>query len=113
MDAIEYIKEKARMTYNCKLECFKCPLYCKHNGHNIACVSFENEYPGEAVAIVENWSRTHPRITRKDYLLSCFPNTEIDEIGSPKTCPKNLGLVKDCPNIKCVDCWNMPYEEEY
>lgn len=112
MDAIEYIKEKLRMSNNCRLECFKCPVGRKNNGHNIDCTSFEVEYPEESVAIVENWSRTHPQMTRKDYLLKHFPDTEIDEIGSPKTCPKNLGLVKDCPNIKCVDCWNMPYEEE-
>lgn len=67
MDAVEYLKERARM---CKQ-----PLcdQCEFNGTGYAqCFGYENMYPKECVSIVEQWSREHPVMTNAQKFEEVF-----------------------------------------
>ena len=95
MKAVDYLKEKARMTkYNCS--------------------ELEREHPEKAVAIVEEWAKENPVKTYLSVLLEKLPNVYVIN-GLPKSCPYELFNVdnKKCSHrIKCIDCWNREYKEE-
>lgn len=70
MDAVEYLKEKARMIKAgggvlCGISCNECPLYDENNGMKVNCEKIESLYPEKAVAIVEKWSAEHQKKTRQ------------------------------------------------
>lgn len=54
MDAIEYLKQRNRMTKNCTIACNTCPLAIENNHRNLVCTNLEGCYAEEAVAAVEN-----------------------------------------------------------
>lgn len=121
-----YFVEKRRMTkkrklnggtYICKLDCANCPLNSLNNGTNdkISCSDFEALYPEKAIAIVQKWSDEHPRKTYLSEFLKNYPNTLLNDDGTPKRiCPYELGLISknNCRinriNRNCVECWNQP-----
>lgn len=99
-----YFAEKERLCASI-LECIDCPLR-----HGNDCTNIENKYPKRAIEIVQRWSDEHPRKTYLNGLLENYPNTRLDEDGTPhKLCPWHLGLmsVNSCRN-NCVNCWNQP-----
>lgn len=119
MDAVEYFKTKKRMTkaseenIHCGLMCNVCPLSCQNNGTGVECSRFETLHPEKAVALVEKWSKEHPRKTFLSDFLEHFPkiNYTIDELAL-LLCVKNMGYIDECPNIKnCKICWNTQMEE--
>lgn len=78
MDAIRYLKEKARMTERCAISCLGCLLSTSNNKKGRHCKHFELNYPEEAVAIIEKWAAEHPVKTRQDEFLKMFPNAEME-----------------------------------
>ena len=102
MDAVEYLKQKNRMTNNC-------------NG-NLVCANRDTISLEEAVAIVENWAKEHPVRTYKSVFLEMFPNVKTTKEGHPDFCLKRLlgakGEYDICScDITCSDCWNREVEE--
>ena len=115
MDAVEYLKEKARMTDRCKNNCIYCPLNKKQISRWMSCVKLQYNFPEEAVEIVEQWSKEHPKKTYLSVLLEKFPKASLGKRGLPKYfCPEEIfGGEKwlDCDVNNCVECWNREYEE--
>ena len=107
MDAVEYLKEKARMTQLCKIGCSNCELSSlKHSGYN-DCLVFELANPEEAVAIIEKWSAEHPAKTRQSEFLKMYPNVERLPDGCIALCPHKIDLtfdLSDCSMDKCGEC---------
>ena len=108
MKAVDYLKEKARMS--------NCPL---NNVENMACVILESKYPEKAVEIVEKWAKENPVKTYLSVLLEKFPNVPLDKKGVPISfCPEDIyggEEWEDCNSIiegKCTKCWNREYKEE-
>lgn len=118
MDAVEYLKEKLRMTHNCYGSCPNCLLSSYNNGTKKSCVTFEAENTKQAVAIVEQWAKENPRKTYLSVLLEKFPNAEINVKNIPTICPHRIfgksGMYVNCDSnlSACVKCWNREYKEE-
>lgn len=60
MDAVEFVKGKARMTNACSMNCFDCPLSQNKNDKNVLCGILQRDYPEYTVEIVEKWSKENP-----------------------------------------------------
>lgn len=115
-----YLAEKKRMTKItstgvCKITCANCPLSEKNNGKGRLCVDYEMHYPEKAIAIVQKWSDEHPQKTYLSEFLKNYPNTLLNDDGTPRRiCPYELGLISknNCRinriNRNCVECWNQP-----
>lgn len=122
MTALEYLKERARMTKNCQIVCADCLLFGYHNGTGSGCRIFECEHTKQAIAIVQKWSKEHPRKTLLQDLLEKYPNAELRYNKFPEICPYSLGYAtnKNCCldtdeqfcSKECEECWNRPLEEE-
>lgn len=58
MDAIQYLKEKERLT-KCSRDsdCVNCRLDFENNKFNVSCDVLEGRYPEEAIRIIEEWSK--------------------------------------------------------
>lgn len=121
--AENYFNEKARMTKRtknglCKIKCSNCPLCSNNNGEGLSCPTFEMYYPEKAIEVVQKWSDEHPQKTYLTELLENYPNTLLNDDGTPKRiCPYELGLISknNCRinriNRNCVECWNQPIED--
>lgn len=108
MDAVEFLKEKERMCIN-QTFCSMCPIYKAKR--KMTCLEFIEKKSEQAVKIVEEWSKSHPRKTILDDLLEKYPNAQLEIDGTPKFCPVKLGYkTKPCGG-KCDICWNTPLEE--
>ena len=111
MNAVKMIKEKSRLTQNCKIYCTACRLGPRHNGRDINCTEFQHEYPEECVKIIEQWSKDCPKKTYLSKLLEIFPGTGLDDDGTPLSiCPSDLGLKDLICSEKCINCWNQEWE---
>lgn len=115
-----YFAEKRRMTKLtntgvCKIKCTNCPLSDKNNGEGMFCVDYESRYPERAIAIVQQWSDEHPQKTYLTELLKIFPNTPLNDDGTPKgICLHELGATSldNCEvDNACAKCWNQPIED--
>lgn len=118
-----YFAEKLRMTKRaknglCKLGCSNCPLCSINNNKGQSCTAFEMLYPEKAIAIVQKWSDEHPQKTYLSEFLKNYPNTLLNDDGTPKRiCPYELGLISknNCRinriNRNCVECWNQPIKD--
>lgn len=113
----DYFSEKRRMIkkhkYICKLNCDDCPLGWSKNGKGISCETLEKSYPEQAISIVQRWSDAHPQRTCLTELLKNFPNTPLEDDGTPNFCPYRLGLMSkdNCRKDRnCIECWNQTVE---
>ena len=99
----------------CKIKCTNCPLSDKNNGEGRFCVDYESHYPERAIAIVQQWSDEHPQKTYLTELLKIFPNTPLNDDGTPKgICLHELGATSldNCEvDNACAKCWNQPIED--
>lgn len=115
MDAVEYLKQKNRMTNNCTIACNTCPLAIENNNRNLVCANFVRHYIEEAVEIVENWAKEHPAKTYKDVFLEKFPDAKIEKNGVPYPCIIYLFGEKvrpgACGSCSCTYCWDGEVEE--
>ncbi len=113
-----YFNEKLKMTKRtknglCEIKCGNCPLSSNNNGEGLPCPEFEMYYPEKAIKAVQRWSDEHPQKTFLTEFLKHYPNTLLDDDGTPKgVCLYALGLINkdDCDN-NCVKCWNQPIED--
>ena len=107
MGAITLLKEKNRLTYNCK-DCDQCRLY--KSGFN-GCDELMTLHPEKYVAIIEQWAKDVPAITYRDDFSGKFP----------KACCENFCVQElygadavDCYDVDdCVNCWNKAMEVGY
>ena len=110
MDAEEYLKQKKRMTKDCKTGCDNCPFTYTKTGQT--CINFQYDHPEKAVSIVEQWAKEHPPKTYKSVFLEKFPNAKKYANGVPIICVCHVfGLKHEQENFKCStsacsDCWN-------
>lgn len=115
LNAVEYMKEKYRMTEDCKIPCSNCPLSSNNNGCYETCKRVEQTFPEKAVEIVENWAKEHPVKTYLDDFLEKYPNAPIEDDGTPKTCPHMLdenAVEMNCLGDECLKCWKQPLIED-
>lgn len=108
MDAVEFLKERKRLceVYFEKTECKECPL------ENMGCWTVDfcaDDSCEKVIAIVEQWSKEHPRKTRQSVFLEQWPETEIDQYGYLMVCPKRISAdcrirYGNCANRVCSDC---------
>ena len=83
MDALEFLKERKRMCDSYK-SCEGCPfddIKCSINS-----LLYDDEYD-RSVAIVERWSKEHPRKTRQSVFLEQYPEAELTKDGVISICP--------------------------
>lgn len=115
MDAVEYLRQKNRMTKNCAIACSTCPLAIENNHRNLVCSNFVRRYNEEVVEIVENWAKKHPEKTYKSVFLEKFPDAKKED-GIPAACVVSVFGEKAKPegcsnNLPCSYCWNREVEE--
>ena len=118
-----YFAEKRRMTkthkvndtaYLCGIDCADCPLHLAKNDldSKMSCFDFEIGYLEKAIKVVQKWSDEHPQKTYLTELLKIFPNTPLNDNGTPKgICLHELGATSldNCEvDNACAKCWNQP-----
>lgn len=113
MDALKFLKERKRMCeHYLKKNCHGCPRDDKRC--ELDC-RFDYKFYQEYIDDVVKWSKEHPQRTRLQDFREKYPNAPMEADGTPAICCIDLGYRKeDCDPIKesCVDCWNMPVEED-
>lgn len=121
MDAVEFLKEKSRMcnTFNlCDGGGYK--ETCKLYKEGLTCADYTNDYPEEAVEIVERWAKEHPRKTRQSEFLKMFPRASMASNGTIDFCPNSFDEEFACPEkgkigraeCECPDCRKKYWLEE-
>ena len=104
MDAVEFIKTRARMCKN--LSCKQCPLkfFCSSSFFD------QVKIVEDAASVVEKWAKEHPVKTRQSEFLKQWPDAEIGYDGLPSIAPCQLdvGLIhgkaqKDCEYREVCD----------
>lgn len=107
MDAITLLKEKNRLTHNCK-DC----VWCKLNVSEFSgCDELMTLNPERYVAIIEQWAKDSPAMTYKEVVLRHFPDANI-----PTLCVNELfghDIIGCCDDFNCMECWNKPMEVGY
>lgn len=83
MSALEYFKEKKRLTKSCLIKCKECPLSTVNNSKNMTCNLLEKEYPELAIKAIQKWSKENPKKTYLDDFLEKLPNAMINGDGVP------------------------------
>lgn len=82
MDAVEFLKEKDRMCRTILFvggfvgRCDECEIG-KRRASGQTCDKYIVKHPEEAVAIVEQWAKEHPRKTRQSEFLKMFPEARL------------------------------------
>lgn len=116
MDAVRFIEERERMCDSFNGRCTGCEINKRLHGK--ICDAYIRQHPVEAVAIVEKWSKEHPKKTRQSEFLKLFPNANIDS-GTLKCCPLDIDTGFRCPvdeESTCDDCkrkyWLAEMEDE-
>lgn len=116
MEAIEFFNEQKRMCKYYKGKCDNCDLFSIYQPYfeSSSCNDFIFSIKTcDSLKVVEQWSKKHPRKTRKKDFQEKYPKAEykLDGIGTPNICCKKLGYTDCCPTGKsCVECWNEPVE---
>lgn len=110
MEFKEFCKKYMRMCKSYE-NCEGCP----RNGKG--CLEFDMDLDsiGELENDVEIWAEEHPQRTRLEDFKEKYPHAMMETDGTPTICCIDLGYRKeDCDPIKesCVDCWNIPVEED-
>lgn len=114
MDAITFIKEKARMCAVCDNTCKGCEIYKINNSEVCAITCGKN--PEEVIRIVSEWSAANPVKTYKTDFFAKFPNAPKGLEDAPMPC-KQYVYRCDCPRVisggdTCIACWNQPLPKE-
>lgn len=119
MDAVEYFKEKYRLTKNCTINCSECRVGSYYNIYKQNCREFEMEYPEKAFAIIKKWSKDCPKETVLMEFMNHYPNAILDDDNLPENvCPYKLNKkYNKCSSqqhvrMTCEECWNQPVIKE-
>lgn len=106
MDAVEFLVERKRLCGSYRY-CVGCPFGAAE------CVVRDmtsEDNCKRIVAIVEQWSKEHPRKTRQSVFLEQYPEAEIDVNGVVGLCPMYISVAYrddgECnfPKKMCRDC---------
>ena len=108
MDAVEYLKARARM---CKASqksagaCNDCPAYTGvSHCYNLG----ELGDPEKMVAIVEKWAKEHPVKTQQSKFLEQWPNARMVDNEWLNLCPKSVEQdyepAESCDLAGCAQC---------
>ena len=115
MDAVEFIRGRERMCRTFNMRCRGCEIADRMDGNEL-CNDYIKRCPTEAVAIVEKWSKDHPKKTRQSEFLKLFPRALRDLNGVPRLCPQEVDLSFPCPSIvennPCANCRKKYWLEE-
>lgn len=107
MDAVEYLKKKAKVTNYCN-GCHNCPIKKAADEVGMLCEIFEYEEPEKAVEIVEKWAAEHPMKTRQSEFLEMFPRVNMSRNGvimiNPCMVDGEVSHNEICSQISCNDC---------
>ena len=103
MDAVEFIVTRDRMCKSFNNRCSGCEIANRMDG-NESCNDYIKRYPAEAVAIVEKWSKEHPRKTRQNEFLKLFPKGRLASDGMLKFCLQEV----DSGGTQYVDTGVVP-----
>ena len=99
MDALEFLKERNRLCGSYK-GCVGCPF----GAADCVVRDMTSEYTCKRiVAIVEQWSKEHPRKTRQSVFLEQYPEAEIDSNGVLSCCPMPISAAHRYSNGGCRD----------
>lgn len=100
MDAVKFIKEKERMCgRGCEISLFTECVGCDH---------WIEQYPEEAVRIVEEWSKAHPVQTRREKFKEVFGKDACNVVCNLScTC---VGYSENCTDCAITAWWDEPYE---
>lgn len=104
MDAVKFLKERARMceaNQTGEMTCENCAAY---KGVSQCYKLGEPKDPEKMVAIVEQWAAEHPAKTRQSVFLEMFPNAPIfPDTGIVKISPCEVDAVLrgNCPGVGC------------
>lgn len=115
MDAITFLKEKARM---CKsIPCNICPLSAENNELEVVCYTYMKKNPERCVEVVEKWSKENPLNTNRDKFLELFPYAPTYHNYPMDILPCHLGWCTESECMRCnhcnkpdAFCWDLPYE---
>ena len=124
MDAVEFLKEKDRM---CRTICivggfvgrgYKCEIE-RQRERGQTCNGYIINHPAEAVEIVEQWAKEHPRKTRQNELLKLFPRVSMTADDVIAFCPESMDSAFVCPikerdhyDPECGECRKKYWLEE-
>lgn len=117
MDAVEFIVTRDRMCRSFNNRCRGCEIANRMEG-NESCNDYIKRCPAEAVAIVEKWSKEHPRKTRQSEFLKLFPRVEKAADGMVAFCPEDMDSKFVCPiknggyRDQCICCREKYWLEE-
>lgn len=99
MDVAEFFSEFRRMCKSSS-DCAKCQYHGDKCNNAI-------ELLEKTVAVVERWSREHPRKTRQDVFLEQWPNCMMGDDDVIGMCPRNVDKMYACNGLLfagCPDC---------
>ena len=101
MDAVEFLVERKRLCGSYR-GCVGCPFGAAE------CVVRDmtsEDTCKRIVAIVDQWSKEHPRKTRQSVFLEQWPNASVNEDGI-LFCPKtvNIAHICYCKDKGCTAC---------
>lgn len=98
--------------------CDECEIG-KRRASGQTCDKYIVKHPEEAVAIVEQWAKEHPRKTRQSEFLKLFPRVDMTADGVIAFCPENMDSTfvcpikeRDCYDPECGDCRKKCWLEE-
>lgn len=98
MDAVEFFSELRRMCKSTS-DCTKCEYHGDRCDNAI-------ELLEKTVAVVEQWSREHPRKTRQSVFLEQWPNAAVYGDGVLAVAPFRVDKIatERCIGTACGDC---------
>ena len=118
MDAVNFLKERARMceaNQTGETTCENCAAY---KGVSQCYKLGEPKDPEKMVAIVEQWAAEHPAKTRQSEFLKLFPGADVGETDGCLTlnpCNVYEKMRKECEGRKCSECrkafWSAEVKE--
>ena len=117
MDAVNFLKERARMceaNQTGEMTCENCAAY---KGVSQCYKLGEPKDPEKMVTIVEQWAAEHPIKTRQSEFLKHYPGARILTHGCLNACPMDVFSDADinCNAQPCFECrkafWLAEVEE--
>lgn len=105
MDAVNFLKERARMceaNQTGEMTCENCAAY---KGVSQCYKLGEPKDPEKMVAIVEQWAAEHPVKTRQSEFLKHYPDAQFDS-GCLNACPMDIfgDMGINCNKQTCYEC---------
>ena len=120
MDVVKFIEERNRMCRSFDTGCYGCPA-SNCEGELLFCaVGQDSTVDAKAqIAIVEKWSKEHPRKTRQDVFLEQWPEAKVNEDGVLLLCPAIVSSAHrnpygNCGSLSelCDDCYREFWMQE-